>query len=81
MTDVPRQKLAEMISRYGREICADPKRCRAYLRDVCGAHVREINLLVTASEEGVAAELRDSSPSVPKDLLLAKLTKRLFDNR
>ncbi|MCY2986394.1 MAG: SUMF1/EgtB/PvdO family nonheme iron enzyme [Planctomycetota bacterium] len=81
MTDVPRQKLAEMLSRYGREICSDPKRCKAYLNDVCGAHVREINLLVTAVEEGVATELRDTSSSVPKNLLLAKLIKRLVDNR
>ena len=80
MNDLPRQKLAEIVKRYGPSVCEDPRRCRALLMDLCGEYRREIFCLVSAVEEEVAAELREVQSGVPVELLLERLTNRLVDN-
>jgi hypothetical protein len=57
MNDLPRRTLSRIVARHGREICDAPKRLEALLRDVCGGHRREINIIVGALEERVAADL------------------------
>ncbi len=57
MDVVPRIKLGELIDEYGFSLCRDAKRCEGLLRDVCGENRREINILVSAVREGIAAEL------------------------
>lgn len=80
MNDLPRQKLCELISTYGRSLCDDPRHCEALLRDyLCGQYRREVYVLIGALKEGVAAELL-ASQRVPHEVLLARLTKRLHDN-
>jgi len=81
MDDLPRRKLAEIVAQYGPSVWEDPRRCRALLMDLCGEHRREIFVLVSAAEEEVATELRDVPAGVPTELLLARLTERLVDNR
>ena len=80
MNDLPRHTLARIIAEDGREICDSPKRVEALLRDLCGAHRREINIIVGALEERVAADLMAAGSSVPKEVLLARLAARLRDN-
>lgn len=80
MQDIVREKLAGLVGRFGLDLCNDPKRCEGLLRDVCGEHKREILALVSAARDGVASELRRSSAGAPKELILARLTKRLHDN-
>ncbi|MBA2341103.1 MAG: hypothetical protein H0V88_11955 [Pyrinomonadaceae bacterium] len=83
MIDVPRQTLREIVAKYGRTVCEDPKRCRGLLRDFCGSYRREINVLVGALEERVGVELlavREGRSSMPREVLLSRLTKRLEDN-
>lgn len=80
MNDLPRHTLARIISENGRAICATPKRVEALLRDLCGAHRREINIIVGALEERVAADLMSAGNSVPREVLLARLAARLRDN-
>jgi len=80
MNDLPRHTLTRIIARYGREICAAPKRVEALLRDLCGAHRREINIIAGALEERVAADLIAAGKSGPRDVLLARLAARLRDN-
>ncbi len=80
MNELPRQKLSEIIAQYGRYLCDNPQRCEGLLRDFCGQHRKEISALVGALKEGVPTELRSSQNTVPKELLLARLTKRLQDN-
>ncbi len=80
MNDLPRHTLTRIIAERGREICAAPKRVEALLRDLCGAHRREINIIAGALEERVAADLIAAGKSVPRDLLLARLAARLRDN-
>jgi hypothetical protein len=83
MNDLPRHTLARIIAEHGREICAAPKRVEALLRDLCGAHRREINIIVGALEEHVAADLISAAAggkSAPREVLLARQAARLRDN-
>ena len=80
MNDLPRQTLSRIIAKHGAGICGAPKRVEAMLRDLCGAHRREINIIMGALEERVAADLIAAGDSVPLDLLFARLAARLRDN-
>ena len=80
MNDIPRQKLQYIISQFGRVICDEPRRCEAMLRDLCPENRLEINLLTGAARERVAADLMTASDAVPKEILLARLARRLCDN-
>ena len=80
MNDLPRQKLRELIATYGRSLCDDPRRCEGLLRDVCGAHKREIHVLVSALKERVANDLQGTHSGAPRVVVMARLTKRLQDD-
>lgn len=79
LSEPPRQVLAHIISQYGPEVCSNPSRVEALLRDMCGEYRREINLLVSALKDKVAADLL-SAPAAPISLLVSRLTTRLRDN-
>jgi hypothetical protein len=79
MNNVPREELKQLIGEYGRSLSKDPKRCEALLRDVCGQYRKEISVLVSAIKESIPVDLCHSQHSVPSDLLLAQLSKRLED--
>ncbi|MBU0493362.1 MAG: hypothetical protein KKB13_16080 [Chloroflexi bacterium] len=81
MHDQPRQILTEIVAQYGQSVIEDPRRCKALLLDLCAGHRREINVLTAALEERVVADLQTSPPGEPPDLLLARLTRRLADER
>ena len=73
--------LARIIAKHGRGICDTPKRVEALLRDLCGAYRREINIVMGALEERVAADLMTAGKSaVPRAAILARLAARLRDN-
>ncbi len=78
MNDIPRQKLSEIITKYGDTAC-DPRRCEGLLRDYCGQYPKEIFLLVNALHKGVTNELIKSKNSVSPPIVLARLTKKLQD--
>jgi len=80
MQDIVRSKLTELVGRFGLDLSNDARRCEALLRDVCGEYKREIVALVAAARDGAATELRQSSVGVPKELVIARLTKRLHEN-
>ena len=75
--DVPRRTLRELIARHGTGLCSDARRCEGLLRDLCGAHRREINILMGALEERVPLDLLAGQNSMPRGLLLSRLSKRL----
>lgn len=79
MNNVPRETLRRILAKYGREICGDARRCEGLLNDLCGFYRREINVLVNAVEERVPLDLLAASGSMPRELLLNKLEKRLED--
>ena len=81
MNSIARQKLIELVERFGSDICDDPRRCEALLRDLCGdQHQREVFVLVAAVRNRAAAELAAGGGGVPKEVLLARLTARLHNN-
>jgi hypothetical protein len=80
MNDLPRQKLAELVGRYGRDLSGDARRCEALLKDVCPNHKREIFLLVSAVSESVTLDLLNCSDGLPKEAQLSRLTKRLNES-
>jgi len=80
MNDLPRHTLSRIMAEHGRGICDAPKRIEGLLRDLCGAHRREINIIIGALEERVATELLTAGNTVPRDVLLARLAARLRDN-
>jgi nitrous oxidase accessory protein NosD len=75
--DRPREELARIISRYGREIASDPRRCEGLLRDTCASCDREIFILASVQKKRIPAELLALAPSVPKELLVRRLTERV----
>jgi hypothetical protein len=81
MRDAARESLRQLVMEYGRSICEDPLRCRSLLLDVCGEYRREINVLMAVLEEHVVADLLALPASVPRDLFLARLTRRVCENR
>ncbi|MGB7950362.1 MAG: hypothetical protein WCH75_21960, partial [Candidatus Binatia bacterium] len=81
ISDIPRQKLCEIVVRYSRSVCDDPRRCEGLLRDFCGGYRREIFALVNALRERITEDLLATSEGVPQEILLARLAKRLEDHR
>ena len=79
MNDAPRRTLRELIARHGPGLCSDARRCEGLLRDLCGEHRREINILAGALRERVPLDLLAARNSVPAGLLLTRLAKRLED--
>ncbi len=79
MNDFPRQMLRRIVTKYGKEICSDARRCENLLNDLCGSYVREINVLVTAVEEHIPLDLLATNRSMPLELLLTRLEKRLAE--
>lgn len=79
LSEPPRRVLAEIISKYGTDICSTPTQVEALLRDLCGEYRREINLLMSALKDKVSADLQSASVT-PPELLIGRLTTRLRDN-
>lgn len=79
MNNLVRQTLRRILAKHGKEIAGDAERCKGLLNDLSGAHRREINILVTAAEERIPLDLLAAARSMPIDLLLTRLEKRLAD--
>ncbi len=77
MNNLPRQTLRRIISKYGTEISRDARRCESLLNDLCGSYRREINVLITAIDERIPFDLLNGAGSMPLELLLNRLEKRL----
>lgn len=80
MNDVPRQKLSEIVAKYGASVIENPRRCEGLLRDYCGEFRREVSVLTMAVEERVPLDLLAAAKSTPRPVLLGRLSQRLCDN-
>jgi hypothetical protein len=81
MDDSARQKLRELIAKYGRSVCDNPARCHSLLADICGDHQLELNLLVSALRAGVPAKLQAAQPGVAVEMRCAQLASQLNKNQ
>lgn len=77
MSDMVRQKLKELVSRYGRSLCEDPVRCEGLLRDFFEQDRAEVFALSQAVRDGVPGELLNSSGQLPVEVTVTKFSKRL----
>lgn len=77
MNNLPRQALRRILAKHGNEVCGDAGRCENLLKDSCGSYRREINVLVAAVEDRVPMDLLAANRSMPQELLLTRLEKRL----
>ena len=73
--------LRRIVAKYGKEIGGAAGRCKGLLNDLCGSYRREINILVIAIEERIPLDLLAGAGSLPLELLLSRLEKRLEDER
>jgi hypothetical protein len=80
MEDVVGVELRRIVLRYGPAIGEDARRVEALLRDLSGAHRREIAVLSGAAREGIPAELTSSRGAVPEAVLEERLARVLQDN-
>jgi hypothetical protein len=80
MKNEPRRTLRNLIMKHGLDLCSDVKRCQGLLRDLCGAHQREVNILIGALRERVPLDLLAGKNNMPHGLLMARLTRRLEDH-
>ena len=79
MNDLARQKLVELVARFGTSLAEEPQRTEALLRDLCGELRREIFVLVAGLKERVAVDLL-AKGGAPVELRVRQLTQRLADN-
>lgn len=80
LRDEARDVLCRLVATWGREICKEPRRCEALLRDMCGEYRREIFILTWALREHIAEELLAKGEHTPWELLLSRLAARLHEN-
>lgn len=81
-SEVPREKLRQLVEKNGEILLKDPDRCEGLLKDHCGAHRKEISALVGAVEERVPLELKSSwQVSMTPEAMRARLVQRLEENR
>lgn len=81
MNEQPRGKLRELVARHGQSIVVDARRCEGLLKDYCGEYRREIAVLVSALEEHVPQDMLAAPAGTPREVLLARMARRLSDNR
>jgi hypothetical protein len=81
-TEVPREKLKELVEKNGDSLLQDRDRCEGLLKDYCGSHRREISAIVGAMEERVPLELKSSwQTAMTPEAMRARLVQRLEENR
>jgi len=82
MNETARKKLCEIIAREGGQaICEQPERLEALLRDLAAGQTLEINLLMVALREGVAAGLLAEKNKIFSGALPGKFSSLLQKNR
>jgi WD40 repeat protein len=73
------QALSELVRKHGQGLCDDPRLLRSLLNDYCPELKREVNVLVTAAEHRLIAELRNSSTGLPWSVVSERLVRRMVD--
>jgi hypothetical protein len=80
VSDYPRAKLSELVTRFGCAICDDPKKCEGLLKDYCTGYRREISALVNVLRSKIIDELLALADGLPQEVLVARLARKLEDD-
>jgi tetratricopeptide (TPR) repeat protein len=75
-----RKRLKQLVDKHGSELCYNSRRLEAFLKDYCGEHKREINLLVMAAREGTARELLNTSGTKLEAWDFQRLVRKLCED-
>lgn len=81
MTSPVEQELRKIIALHGYSICREHRRLEAILRDLCAPYRWEISALAAALNEGIGSDLIEWQDTFATEIMLARLTKRLQNNR
>ncbi len=81
MDDDVRAALSDIMRTAGAEVIAEPQRLQALLAERCGSSELEINLLVSAAEDGVPSALSGSSDGPPTEAAADRLARQLEASR
>jgi WD40 repeat protein len=73
------QALSELVRKHGQGLCDDPRLLRSLLNDYGPELEGEVNVLVTAAEHRLVAELRNSSTGCPWSVVSGSLVRRMVD--
>jgi hypothetical protein len=76
-SDFPRQKLCEMVARFGGSVSDDPRRCAGLLKDFSPGYRREVAALVGVLNVRGTEELISASESIPQEVLVGRLALKL----
>ena len=79
MSQNPRKVLIDLLAAEGVEILDNPRRVRGFLKDLLVGRPKEGFWLNTAVQNGIVAELRQSSQFVANDFLIPNLSGKLRD--
>jgi hypothetical protein len=80
MNDLPQEKLNQLLATYSNQLCEEPQRCEALLRDTFPEYPRQVSLLVNALKQGIPPELMASHNKVPLEVTRSRLIRKLVDN-
>jgi hypothetical protein len=80
VNDAVAGQLSWIVASYGRDVCEDPRRVEALLRDLSGESRREVAVLSGAAREGIPAELMGAAATVPAAILADRLAEKLQDH-
>jgi hypothetical protein len=80
MNDLPQEQLNQLLTTYGNQLCEEPQRCEALLRDTFPSYPREVSLLVNALKQGVPQELLSSHNKIPFEVTRSRLSHKLAEN-
>jgi hypothetical protein len=80
MNEFPRQKLCEIIKRYGTSVCDDPLRFEGLIRDFCGDYRKETSALIGAVREGIPSDLLKSQKNGLTNIFLIQSATKLENN-
>lgn len=80
MSNLPQEQFNQLLTTYGNQLCEEPQRCEALLRDTFPGNPREVSLLVNALKQGIPQELLASQGKVPFEVSRSRLTRKLIDN-
>lgn len=81
MSNLPREKLCEIVATYNPSVWSEPTRFRGLLMDLCGKDQRlyepQINMFTEALKVDAVEDMRKQGNSVPPAMLIPRLIQRL----
>ena len=79
MNNYVRQKLCEIIKIKGPSVYNEEKKIEGLLKDYCGEHKKEINIIIIAIKSGIVSEIISSKDNKHIELLIPNFIKTMIE--